>query len=378
MNTDLVIQFVIALASAQCDFGHAGKGNPAPPAEVGLVVERLGSPDYRLREKAHGELAAIGEAARTELILARRHLDPEISIRATHLLDCLDREAMWSGSSVKLRPGCHRAEHLLEEIARQSGIPISISRLGETSPEAYVPISGVETEFWRAVDAVCKDLHGALRWQFDTRGGSSLVWVPSAGPLATSVCGALRCEILSAEPIVVETMSGQTTAAALELGLRLSWEPKLDVVAVQERPHVHFEAARMECDESAARPESQAWQFVRNDVPTTTTAVRVPLKNWDQKLFQKSTVRWDVIAVGPQGTPDRRRIQFHLAAEYGTSLSRFIESLGWRGIADPNPLKRKTTREDSNPLKRITSNEAGRHFHAGFAERRSYRRAVAR
>src|SRR5439155_21709675 len=70
--------------------GRAHQPLAAPPVtytpEVARLIEQLGDDSFIAREAASGKLAARGLAAKPALMLALKHGDPEVRLRARRLL----------------------------------------------------------------------------------------------------------------------------------------------------------------------------------------------------------------------------------------------------------------------------------------------------
>jgi hypothetical protein len=126
---------------------------PADPKVAQLIAD-LGSEDYRAREKAGRELAALGEKAlpdmRAALLAAEQ---PEVQRRLTVLVRKMDHDRLVSPKKVTLAARDRTPKDALAEIEKQTGYKIDYSGPGGAG-ETKHRFEFDNAPFWEAVDKV--------------------------------------------------------------------------------------------------------------------------------------------------------------------------------------------------------------------------------
>jgi hypothetical protein len=91
----------------------ASKRSASPPEPFRTLIEQMGDPCYKCREKATRDLEAASKGDLRWLFWARRHRDPEIKLRANNLLRklascpaCDGRKLHWFVSSSESTYSC--------------------------------------------------------------------------------------------------------------------------------------------------------------------------------------------------------------------------------------------------------------------------------
>jgi hypothetical protein len=141
-----------ALAQEAAQPATATKPAAEPPvaddARIAELIRRLGSEEFTERERAQGELAELGLAAFDALHSAQNDNDPEISLRARHLVRSMN--VRWFQESdppevVKILRGYGeqpdgerrtRIDHLARLESRQGIVPLCRLARYETSDGA--------------------------------------------------------------------------------------------------------------------------------------------------------------------------------------------------------------------------------------------------
>src|SRR5207249_3175816 len=123
---------------------------PPDPA-VKQLIEDLGSEDWRTREKAGRDLAALGEKAlphmRKALVATE---NPEVQRRLLVLVRKMDRERLVEPKRITLSAKDATAKEIFEKIAKQTGYKIEYGG-GQDTKHSF---EFNNTPFWQAVDAV--------------------------------------------------------------------------------------------------------------------------------------------------------------------------------------------------------------------------------
>jgi hypothetical protein len=121
---------------------------------VQKLIDDLGAEDWRTREKAGRDLAAMGDKALPQMRKALLSTDnPEIQRRLVVLVRKLDRERLIEPKRVTLNVKNQTAKQIVEAIAKQTGYRIDISNVQDTKHSFEFN----NTPFWQAIDAVGGD-----------------------------------------------------------------------------------------------------------------------------------------------------------------------------------------------------------------------------
>lgn len=128
----------------------AGRAAAQEPP-VAVLVERLGSDDYEVRERAGQDILQRGDKVLPEL---RKALDasdnPEVSRRLTVLIRKLDHDRLVSPRRVTLSVKNTSVKEVVDLIAKQTGYKIEFSG----SREIGLTFDFKDVPFWEAIDKV--------------------------------------------------------------------------------------------------------------------------------------------------------------------------------------------------------------------------------
>jgi len=94
--------------------------------EPGALVRLLGSDKFSTREGATAELARSDGESLIALSAAAESPDPEIRLRAKHLLRMHKERMLWASSPVALQADSEQASSLFTQLAETSGNPITL------------------------------------------------------------------------------------------------------------------------------------------------------------------------------------------------------------------------------------------------------------
>jgi hypothetical protein len=123
----------------------------APEPAVKKLIDDLGSDDWRTREKAGRDLAALGDKALPHLRKALLATDdPEVQRRLSVLVRKMDRERLVEPKRVTLSAKDRTPKQIFDEISRQTGYKIEFGG----GPEGKHSFEFDKTPFWQAMDAV--------------------------------------------------------------------------------------------------------------------------------------------------------------------------------------------------------------------------------
>jgi hypothetical protein len=136
-------------------------GPPAPTApaaaggdaDVERLIKNLGDDDYRTREKAGRELAALGEKALPRMRAALRETDsPEVQRRLAVMIRRMDTHRLVAPKKITIARKEMTPRAAIQEIAKQSGYKIDFG--GGSGDELKQPFEFDDVPFWVALDRV--------------------------------------------------------------------------------------------------------------------------------------------------------------------------------------------------------------------------------
>lgn len=311
MTNATLVRWAVLIAAGLGGAHRAVAQQDVPPSRIAALIVRLGSTDFQEREQAYRDLATVGPQATPKLEAATRHDDPEVSLRARQLVREIQQRAMWEGTPVSVAPGRLHARDVAAAAQRQAGIRLSMRNLIDEAGNPQIVVDDCEPLWWPTIDLLCCQLNGSVRWQYDTCGRTTLVGLTHRDYLAAASSGAFRCEVVRIHEYECREKSGKRIGAAAgpEVALCLSWEPRLQVVEVQRRPHVSFVAS----DSGGRRHDgvaSDEWLHVANGLPSCRVSVGATVDVPAERSLRVRSVQWAVIAVDSRGVRDRRTIRF--------------------------------------------------------------------
>lgn len=129
---------------------RVAEGPPDPAIEQ--LIANLGSEDWRTREKAGADLAALGEKALPHMrkaLLATEN--PEVQRRLAVLVRKMDRERLVEPKRITLNAKDQTPKELFDAIAKQTGYRIEFSGSGTETKHSF---EFNNAPFWQAVDTV--------------------------------------------------------------------------------------------------------------------------------------------------------------------------------------------------------------------------------
>lgn len=125
-------------------------------AVIAQLIKDLGSDDYRVREKAGRELAALGEKALPDMRAALATTDhPEVHRRLAVLVRKLDHDRLVTPKKITMARKDRTVKEALDDIAKQTGYKIEYGGgFAGGGGESKHPFEFDNTPFWVAVDKV--------------------------------------------------------------------------------------------------------------------------------------------------------------------------------------------------------------------------------
>lgn len=210
--------------------------NRPSPARIRELTGMLGSPDYRIREKAGRSIEAAGEQSLPELkrILLTTE-DQEIARRLQVLIRKLEADRLGQPRRVSVHMVRKPIKEILAEIGKQSGYAIKFEGGGDD--KALHSFEFSELPFWEALDRVC-DATGYAANQQDDEGTVTVFFNDTYNPY-TTYAGPFKIIATNMNSGRNLQLAGQARRQPLarqpefiNLNLTLQSEPKAPIVGI--------------------------------------------------------------------------------------------------------------------------------------------------
>ncbi len=157
----MIATVVVVGAKAEPDYPAVSATVPLPRVAEGApdpktkkLLDELGSENWRVREQASRQLAALGEQALPHLRKALLESDdPEVRQRLSVLVRQMERAFLIEPKRITLNAKDQTCKQILEAIAQQTGYRLEFQAFGPHG-EAKYSFEFQNTPFWQAVDTV--------------------------------------------------------------------------------------------------------------------------------------------------------------------------------------------------------------------------------
>ena len=121
-----------------------------------ILIEQLGSPEYRLREQAGRDLSALGARALPTMKRAFAETDePEIERRLEVLVKKIEYDRLIKPTRITYQAKNATVTQLIEVIIKQSGYRLS-SGIPAEAAKIKMSVDWKDTPFWEALDMACE------------------------------------------------------------------------------------------------------------------------------------------------------------------------------------------------------------------------------
>jgi len=121
-----------------------------------ILIERLGSPEYRVREQAGRDLSALGARALPAMKRAFAETDePEVERRLEVLVKKIEYDRLVKPTRITYQAKNATVTQLIEVIVKQSGYRLS-SGIPAEAAKIRMSVEWKDTSFWEALDAACE------------------------------------------------------------------------------------------------------------------------------------------------------------------------------------------------------------------------------
>ncbi len=237
--------FSLRLAALAVLFFYAGRGWCAEPREelrVARLIKRLGSDSSRDRAAASAELSALGSAGRPQLEQAVLSSDPEVGLRAKHLLNALDANDLWQPSHFTASPARRTTSQWVESLVARTGNHVRLGDPYGAFEDVPIELDLNEVPYWQALDAICALSGNRIRPHFNSREPGVAVAPGKPLPCPTAYSGPFRAQITQIARNFHQkldfTESGSRPVHTFELDVQLQWEDRFQLVGYRSVPEL--------------------------------------------------------------------------------------------------------------------------------------------
>ena len=210
----------------------AGKADP----QVAQLIADLGSEDYRTREKAGRDLAALGERALPAMRAALLATEsPEVQRRLSVLVRAMDRERLVAPKRVTMDLKQTTVKDALAEVTKQTGYKIDFSGNSDLKHDFKFD----DAPFWVAMDKLAAAAGCVVYADYDDQNirvynqDSINPYVAYAGPfrfLATNIHSSKSVQLSGISP----RNGGNNRSEYMNLNFQIQSEPKNPMLGVTQ------------------------------------------------------------------------------------------------------------------------------------------------
>lgn len=294
----------LALLLATSSTTHAQDN--AERLRVARLIRDLGNPAYQVRHDASEELNRLGKQTLEQLQTALDDDDPEIRLRARHLVDKLKVAAIWEPSRVQCESLQADASDVLRLVAEQTGNRVLVGDPYGKFRDQPVAFHYEAGPFWQVMDDICRQTGNRVRPHYDTRHPGLVVVAGTPGKFPVAYAGPIRAEVTSARRVFIEELDYEQGASEIthtfQLNLQLMWEDRFRLVAYRSQPEL-VEAITATGDHLAAtQPAANAWNVAGNGSRQVALNLRLHPPTVNAQSLERLAITWGLIAVGDMQT----------------------------------------------------------------------------
>lgn len=286
---------------------------PAPAAQqpsvptgealrVARLVTELGADSFAVRHRASEELAKIGPEARREIELATRSDDAEVRLRAKDLLRDLKIRDLWSAARFTAPVEAKPAADVLRLLGEQSGNHLMFDAPYGALTNQPVKLDPAITEYWPALDEICRQSANHPRHHYDNRAVGMVVVSGAPGQYPLAYAGPIRGRITSARRAFIEELSYEEvrsdTTHTFQLNVEMTWEDRFKLVAYRSSPEVLSAVTEAGATLNSAQPSAGGWNVAGVGSRQALMNVRLQPPPGRARELETLRLQWELIAVG--------------------------------------------------------------------------------
>jgi hypothetical protein len=234
----LVLCVLAAAAGGQASSSDKTDKKPAGPT-VEQLVEQLGDPDFRKRDRAADLLKAEGLKALPAMKAALKHPDPEVRRRLLDLIPNIETTALLAPKRITLKAKDQSLTEVFNELSKQTGYKFEFPPNNPNNPNARVTFELDNVPFWEAADQIARhtglglqqnyDDHVRFYWRGDGNGPGS-PYTCTDGSFRFAATGFQLYKHVD----LTQQGRGGTRSESLTLMFTIQCEPKLPVLGIGE------------------------------------------------------------------------------------------------------------------------------------------------
>jgi len=298
----------ILLASSLLAFPLTALVAEEPTARVARLIRNLGSPSFEERAHATRQLADVGIPAKSQLQQAAEHDDPEIQLRARRLLKKLKVDQLWQASRVDYQAAGEPASEAFATIAEQTGNRILVGDQYGKFHEARGDLQCSGTEFWLAVDDLCRQSNNHVRPHYDTRNPGLVVVSGAAGRYPTAYAGPIRSQITGARRVFIEEFNYENFESEVthtfQFNVQMMWEDRFRLIAYRSGAKIVEAVTDTGIHLSATRSSGGGWNVASRGTRQLSMSLRLHPPPASARKLSLLRLRWGLLAVGDWASID--------------------------------------------------------------------------
>ena len=272
-----------------------------------FLIERLGQSSHVERERASEDLRAMGEDARSMLVDAAGHHDPEVVLRAAELLQELRLDDLWRPGLVTYSGADVPLSDVLDAVSEQTDNALLAGDAWSTFKDGHVTVSWDLTPFWVAVDDLCRLSGNRWTLHHDTNNPGVVLAEGFYADRPTAYGGPVRAVISSAIRSFREEINFDDDRRDLvhmfTMHVVMTWEQGLRVVANRSAPTVTAAVASTGEDLSS-KPKLESWATSSRGPGSVVFTVEIQPPPVAATHLSRLVLSWGLVVVGHEAEVD--------------------------------------------------------------------------
>ncbi len=281
---------------------------PGDAARVARLVKTLGADEFAARRAADLELLQLGPESRRQLEQAAASADPEIRLRALHLLERAAVVRLWEPTQISVKSAGDQLSGVLNACAQQTGNHVFVGDPYSEFSNLPVTVDWHQQPYWQAIDELARATGNHLRVHYDSRVPGVVVAAGAAGKHPTAYSGPLRAQITSARRVFIEEFDyerlNSEVTYTFQLNLQLIWEDRFRLVAYGAQPEIIAAKTDSGVAVSGPPPSSGSWNVATTSTRQITASVRLNPPPVAATKLCELRLKWSLVALGEMAIAD--------------------------------------------------------------------------
>jgi len=298
--------FLLAFALATFTQANLSAQEPDQRVRIARLIRTLGSESYHSRQQAHGELAKLGTATRSQLEAALDSDDPEIGLQARDLLRRIRLFELWEPSYVRTQCKDEAAKRVLDAVSTQTGNKLLVGDQYGAFNDQPVSLDFASAPFWQVMDQLCQRSGNHVRPHYDTRHPGLVVVAGPPGKYPVAYSGPIRAQLTSARRVFIEELNYEDRDSEIthtfQLNLQMMWEDRFRLVAYQSGPTLTGAVTDTGTELSATKPSGSGWNVANPGTRQLSMNLGLHPPDTAARTLARMELKWGLIAVGDMAT----------------------------------------------------------------------------